>query len=255
MPGASEAFIWERYHEIADFANRIGEEVAAWGVFVKRDATLDDFSKTLSHFSAVALLAHWRCLDLPSHDIYDPRALLHKLKYLESFAAEQLRVEIAATHPDIRPDAAVDDETLRSALAGFFQGLINRARAARSLQPGTAGFHLTRAAIEDLFPDHIVPGLCAEFSDGLKTAGTLIFAVPESYNGILDLSLCHSSTVGEVIKQHRRGCTVIRNKKSATPFFKLTRYKLVIRALKRQPAPYVDAITRVQIAMLEHRTQ
>jgi hypothetical protein len=254
-PGASKSFLWDRYREIADFVNRIGEQVAACGVFVQRDVTLDDFAKTLSRFSAVTLLAHWRCLDLSPRDIWDPRALLHKLNHLETFAAQRLRIELAATQPELQPDAAVDDETLRTLLAGFFQGLIDRAREAESLQTKAPMFHIRRAAIEDLFPNDVVPGACAEFFDGLKSARAFISAIPENYCGILDLSLCHSTVVGELIKQHRRSCTVIRNRKPATPFFKLTRYKLVIGELQREPASYVDALTRVQTVMLQYRTR
>ena len=254
-PGASKSFLWERYRDIAEFVNRIGKEVAAYGVFVQRDVTLDDFAKAFSHFSAVTLLAHWRCLDLSPHDICDPRALLRKLKLLETFTARQLRMELAAKHPDLQSDASVDDDTLRTLLAGFFQGLIDLARESRSIQAKAPTFHIRRAAIEDLFPNEILPGACTEFFDGLKSARDFISAIPENYCGILDLSLCHSTVVGELIKQHRRACTVIRNKEPATPFFKLTRYKLVISELQREPTPYVDALTRVQTVMLKHRTQ
>jgi hypothetical protein len=253
-PGASKSFLWERYSEIANFINRIGDEVAACGVFVQRDATLDDFAKALSRFSAVTLLAHWRCLDFSPSEICEPRALLHRLNHLESFAAQQLRIELFSMHPELQPNASVDDDKLRTLLAGFFQGLIDRAREAESIQTEPK-FHIRRAAIEDLFPNEIVLGKCVEFSDGLKPARALIAAIPENYSGILDLSLCHSTVVGELIKQHRRSCTVIRNKKPATPFFKLTRYKLVIGELQREPAPYVDALTRVQMVMLQHRTR
>jgi hypothetical protein len=253
-PGATKAFLWERYSEIAEFAGRIAKEVAAQGVFVKWDATLDDFSKAMSRFSAVTLLAHSRELNLAPDDICNPRALLSKLKHLESFTARQLRLELAANFTNLQEDRRFDDETLRVALAGFFGRLISRARDIEPFRSDPTVFHIKRAEIEDLFPDEIVPGACVEFADGLKPARALILAIPENYHGILDLSMCHSAFLGGLIKQYRRRCTVIRNKSPATPFFKLVRYKLVIGQLQRRPAPYVDAISRVQTAMLKHRT-
>jgi hypothetical protein len=103
----------------------------------------------------------------------------------------------------------------------------------------------TRSHIERLFGRELAASRNIELSDGKHTVNEFVAAIPLGYSGIIDLLICNSAALVESIKCRSRHCIVISNEMSATPLFKLTRYRLAIDMLATKPQPYIDLITHV----------
>jgi hypothetical protein len=105
---------------------------------------------------------------------------------------------------------------------------------------------LTRNQLEEVFVNELARSQPIEFYDGLHSVDEFLNAIPPTYRGVIDLSVCSSSVLAASIKRRYHHCTVVSNKMAATPLLKLTRYKLVIHGLARSAESFIDALINVQ---------
>jgi hypothetical protein len=97
-----------------------------------------------------------------------------------------------------------------------------------------------------VFVNELATSRPIEFYDGLHSIVEFLNAIPPTYRGVIDLSVCNSSVLAASIKRRYHRCTVVSNKMAATPLLKLTRYKLVIHRLARSAESFIDALINVQ---------
>jgi hypothetical protein len=84
----------------------------------------------------------------------------------------------------------------------------------------------------------------------------MIDAVPERFDGIIDLSVCNSIVLGEAIKRRRPECLIITNVRPASPALRLVRYQFIIREIAQVGGDrFTDAATRIHLAMLDWKAK
>jgi hypothetical protein len=92
---------------------------------------------------------------------------------------------------------------------------------------------------------------CVEFGDGNYKIVDLIDAIPESYNGVVDFTVCRSLAFLPVIKTARPQCTVVAVKDPARVDYRFAIYRQVIRLLSAGTFTYPEAVTALHRAVLE----
>jgi hypothetical protein len=80
-----------------------------------------------------------------------------------------------------------------------------------------------------------------ELGGALLPVDTLAAALAERFDGVLDLALCHSWRIGEVVKRARPGCLVIMHRDQTVPAFRATFYRHLIDLLASGERRYTDA--------------
>ena len=88
-----------------------------------------------------------------------------------------------------------------------------------------------------------------EFADGLVSVDAIVKCLPRDYDGVLDLTTCRSTRAIRAIKQACRRCTVLTNREETSLTIRLVLYRQIIRMLKAERTTYVDAATRVHLAL------
>src|SRR5205814_2191181 len=127
--------------------------------------------------------------------------------------------------PDLLRATLADELNLLLAhTRGHYTGVRPPDEAAAAAPPR----RLTRVLLEEAFPAELRGGSAFELRDGLHAVAAIIDAVPERFDGVIDLSVCNSIVLGEAIKRQRRGCLIITNAKPASLALRLIRYKFII---------------------------
>lgn len=91
-----------------------------------------------------------------------------------------------------------------------------------------------------------------EFADGLASIEDVIEAVPHSYNGIIDLCVCHPKELALELRRLRQDCVVRFVEGSATPAFWLYFYLVVFKKLLDSRITYLDAVSSTIDNFLNH---
>ena len=118
--------------------------------------------------------------------------------------------------------------------------LANLTELCRSHEVVTLIAHWTQRDGVDMF----------EFADRLVSADELRDAVPVEFSGILDLTICQSSRVGEHIKRARPDSLVVENEMNADLDFNLILYRHVIARLACDETDYLTAMTDLRVDLL-----
>jgi len=244
--GLSDRSGWSFYEDEAHELRATCSEATAYGVQVQRDATLTALADSCRAYHVVTLIAHCRISSFQPEEILDPHILLdaeHAKADLSPAQAAFLGALRRAHDADVRSQPTPSDvaRTINSMIwtDGIEEGdFVQRAA-------------LSRLDIEDLFPAAVASAGAVEFADGLHATSELVAAIPPTWDGVLDLTLCNSSHVGRVIRRHRAQCTVVVNSGLATLMFRTLRYRLVLSELARSPEPFLESLRRVQLALLE----
>ena len=86
-----------------------------------------------------------------------------------------------------------------------------------------------------------------EFADGLHPVDAVAGAIPSTFAGVVDLTLCRSDGPGEAIKRRHRDCLILINKDNAKLDYRVVVYRHAMRVLRDQRASYVDVVTRLHV--------
>jgi hypothetical protein len=262
----AEALFELSYGHLAGLARSVKDDVSARGVTVAPAATLDDLRGLLARFPVVTIVAHWRFPLFTPGDLIDAPRLLSHLKEPRSLVQRCLRDHLRERRPELLdPTSArdLDQGLLRTDLAGELNTMLAPARAhytggdpSAQAVASSPPLRLTRILLEEAFPEEIRGGAAFELRDGLHSAAAIIDAVPERFDGVIDLSVCNSIVLGEAIKRRRRECLIITNARPALPEIRLIRYQFVIRELAQVGSDlYTDAAARIHLAMLDWRAK
>ncbi|XXX76130.1 hypothetical protein WMF30_51625 [Sorangium sp. So ce134] len=269
-PGITPAARWEDYRPLAQTVRQLQRELAPYEVTFAPYTTLESFRELLRWHAVVTLVAHWRFVPFEAGDIVDVAGLARKLAAprtpIQRWIAGELarrgrRDLLAAGDP-----SGGELHALRDAMGAELRSLLDAGhaiyhpQATRSGQPpapgaggGDAPERLTRAALESEFPAEIRPGAAVEFYDGLRTIDAIVSAIPEGFDGVLDLTICNSILLGEAIKRRRSGFLIICNQRRTAIQARLIRYKYIIKALAchEKGERFTDVVARLSLAALE----
>jgi len=258
LDGASEEYYCDLFERSVRVARRVCDEVEALGVTVRRAARLDDFTDLLRSKKVVTLVTHWRFTRLLPEDIVDERDLWHAL------VAPEGRVQraVARAVSRIDPELLVEEEaraprasSLRERLSVALNSVAAASHALyrasnEPLSPDWNGApsgvieRLTRTELEQAFPSLIAFGRSVEFSDRMFAVQEVVAAVPNGFDGLLDLTTCNSVILGKAIKAKHPDCLVAMNRYATALHVRMPLYKLVIEELARRAAPFADTLSK-----------
>jgi hypothetical protein len=266
--------VWDAcYAPLARWAGRIGDQVERLGVTVHRALRLADLTGLLARFKVVTLVAHWRCPPVVAADIRDPGELMRLARSARpgEFVREAVKEWFGRRCPELLdPDALrrLPPESVRDRVACQLDGLVAPAHAAIGRHAHEGGGEngearprpreaeavahtpcgtLTRVDLEQSFPpEALAPGRAVEFRDGLRTAAEVTSALPEGFTGVLDLTVCNSMLLGQVVRRGRPHCLVCTNRYLTTTDSRLLLYKLVVTRLAHGPMRFIDAVEWVR---------
>jgi hypothetical protein len=236
--GAGDGYYWDFvYGPFAAIMNNTCDRVAA------RGATLADLRELAARFPIVTFVSHWRFRALRVTQIRDFEALVHELHAAPNDVVRAFRDALLAQDGQALHDA--------ERLVDAFNGVLRSAHAQYAAEQHEPVLlmkippqRLTRAALERAFPRAIAAAPAVEFSDGMKTTNEVADAIPLSFDGLLDLTVCNSAILGDIIKAARPTCTVAVNRYPTEPHIRLALYRRIIDDLAGRPAPFADAMAR-----------
>jgi hypothetical protein len=230
--------LWAIYEASAAPAAASIDRAARRGVTVRRRAALADFARCLEQFAVVTLVAHWRSSLFRASDILDPGAVRRLLPEALPRERDGPGIEglVAALNRRLRDGPVVgapvvSDDSRGAALATRHQYALWQAR--RELEP------LLGSAIRS-------GGPAVEFVDGLASVDRVVSAVPQSFEGVLDLTVCNSTLLAEEIRRRRRGGLIIANAFPATLDIRMEFYNAVVDVMQRRQVSYQDAVFAVR---------
>ncbi len=90
-----------------------------------------------------------------------------------------------------------------------------------------------------------------EFEDGLQEIEKMIPLIPDTFDGTVDLCVCHPKNLAELIRREKPNCLVRYIDNEATPFLWLNFYSILFRHLKEQNLTYLKALEDVAIEFLK----
>jgi hypothetical protein len=235
---------WRQYAPYAQLCADVTHEASERGVTVCRRATLGRFVEAIPRFAVVTLIAHSRGPEFTPGDVLDLDALL----------AQRAAVEAAASHWIARatrpaPAAGVDgaaawlNELLDAGLPPSdvaSDGEPPLRLAAHRLRIYTVRWK-RRRAIEAAAGSAIAHGVGFEFFDGFHELEAIDRAIPEELTGTLDLTVCDSTNLAELLRARRSGGIILSNSDSTSLDFRLALYRQTLGFMVRRDVEYADA--------------
>jgi hypothetical protein len=209
------------------------------GVVVVPRARLEDFGRCVEQFQVVTLVAHWRSAMFRANEILNPDAVGRVLSIPlpgggrgRAAAAEMavaLNRHLLATVGPSEP----------TALDGGRDAAVETRRQ-------YALWH-ERREIEPLLGSAVRSGGPAvEFADGLAPIERVVSSIPETFDGVLDLTVCNSTVLAEEVRRRCRRGLIVANAFPATLDIRMEFYNAAIDLVQRHHVSYQDAIFGVR---------
>lgn len=256
LAGAADEFYWSSvYAPIAATVERACVTAARLGVDVRQRIMFADLPSLFAKKKVLTLVAHWRFTRVTASDVVEPRHFLDTIERPANPLQARVAGAILEQSPQLLNDcAAATYDALRERIAAAITPVIAAAHAAyrRPDKPVAESVgeprpvdlrRVTRVAVEEAFPTSIRPAPAIELADGMHTVPEFIEAIPRSFDGVLDMTVCNSVIVGAAVKRARPDCLVAVNRYPAEMHVRMTFYALAVESLARRNAPYIDVLT------------
>ena len=241
---------WQIYEPIANFILEKLGQLHSFHVDIHLRATAYKFKEQLGNYQVAIVLAHWKGAYLLASDIIFPRELAFQLLNDNSDEIDYLRQLIGfdklnAIAVGFNQDANAE---LTKLLREAFNELINEYDLA-----GIDGWEddiqnqkaRNRDYLVQVFGRNLCPGNRIEFVDGLVSAQGFVDCVPDSYNGVLDITMCYSVILANLLNWKRRNCICVSNKNELTPSFQLTRLVAICQLMSKKQLDFLTALSQV----------
>jgi hypothetical protein len=232
LPGTIWALCFE---DVARIVERVAAIVEQLGVTVIRDARLRDWSEALARHRVLTLVAHWRFVSIASPDVLDPVALRRRAALRDSEVTRRVDDTLRATGGGAVEIAAALD-ALCAPAARRYSAIDRKGR--------TEDRGLSRVFLEQALPG-LRHARAIEFTDGLRTAGEVIEATPHNYPGVIDLTVCNSIVLAELLKRTRRPALIASGEFRASLAFRMIRYRVLVEYLHRRKSRYSDVLQQL----------
>ena len=93
----------------------------------------------------------------------------------------------------------------------------------------------------------LAPGNRVEFSDGLHTITDVVAHLPVDFAGVLDLSVCNSVFLAEVVRRHCPKCRrVVANEDPTMPRFRLINCKYAYKIITSGARDYLAVLSELR---------
>jgi hypothetical protein len=235
----------EQGYFFAELVKRVMDTAESYGVRVVREARLSDVTDTFSDFPAVVtIVAHWRGADLAGRDIRgEPKEIVERIA--NALSGQTARNAVSELLGGFQANlSAVLAHEDRDERRSFFAKLLNEQilESNRLLPFFLPPVGVETTVVSDLwlrtwnrdFLDAcagglILPGNRLELRDGLHDTRAIAACVPEAWSGQVDLTVCHSALLGQVIKDGRSDRRFALRKKPVDILLSLTVLLLLYR--------------------------
>lgn len=252
--------LWEIYHDSAEFMSGVAADVKRLGVTVIRQARYEDVADVAKTHAVVTIVGHWRDGAVREWEIDDPRALAARLNVRGDDLASRLRGMLKGQTSGPLDDADLLDEDgwrkWRRAVARDISEKLPDVplgddlwfAATEGSQPPAADVRrdingtFLRRHLGYLFRGTIG----VELRDGIYSAADIAARLPARWRGTLDLTVCHSVLLGEVVKRAFPTSTIVANRQRASPELRLAIYRELIRILHDTPGPYDKTMLKLR---------
>lgn len=227
----SNELAWTGYRRFAERLSSVADEAEALGVRVFRTMALED----------LAVAAVQRQVTIVSHS-RDPR-------FRPADLADQSRIR-AALCPSYESASQHDDgkELAQCLNAKYFP-----VRSGNQDLGTAIRFQLQLATIRRQFDEHLPGafrgGAGVEFAEGFEPFDTIASQFPPMFNGVIDLIVCNSLVLAELIRNRCARSLAIATSDLTFPETRLPLYIATIRLLARSPRPYDDAVQELNVIL------
>ena len=232
---------WEGYQRYASLARHVMSRVKKRGVNVIERATLAGLHGTLAAYPVTTLVAHWRSARFRTYDIVEVRRVREYLR--EAGLSQNAR------------DGGDDRDDLCSAL-NFLLDEGSTARGAEEMMSAGAlsaqqfRWYEKRDAIKASLPGAFRGGAAVEFVGGFRTMAEITYGITPFYAGILDLTVCQSVLLGEMVRRRCPKSLALTSADTTSMDFRLAAYHQVIEILALAPRPFEDVVIDVRKAIM-----
>jgi hypothetical protein len=244
---------WEFYASRAQQLKELIQNLQGQGYTVIKNCSLQAVKTTLENPAThcLILFAHWLPHTLHIHQVHNLEGLRSTVLRLASQSGhlQQVLSKVFSAHTEtISEDTFLTSKHIALSLKLLNQLLEAFIWSSERTEILPENLVIAREAIGYINREHldvcaegsILPGNRVELSDGLYSAEEFRSAIPSKFTGVLDLTVCNSVRLGEVIKKTRT-CSCIAHANPVDLDFHLAFYKQFLMLLTKHPANYVES--------------
>jgi hypothetical protein len=237
--------LWATYEASAATVVASTERARRRGVTVFRRCVLADFERCLGQFQVITLVAHWRSALFRASEILDLQGVA---RFVEAERGDEERGPADATIA-----AAMLNRRLHADITHIENhGVRDSHDAAVETRRQYALWHARRELQPRLTPAVRSGGPAVEFANGLVPLERVVAAVPEAFDGVLDLTVCNSALLAEEVRRRCRRGLIIANAFPGTLDMRMEFYNAAIDLVERRHVCYQDAVFGVREAIRGH---
>lgn len=233
---------WRSFKQTADDVASLMNLLRKQGVNVISRATINELVAAQRKSKVIVLFAHWRSGELRAEDILWDRigdvsmlpplgpvrplleasCVIARRKNITQRLNEVLRTQALCSHP-------------------WFGEGPNQKPASEEHR-----VYLNRKVLDKQFPGVFGPNASVEFADGLVPIDVVANSFSNSFKEILDLSVCNSILLGELVKIQSPNCLVVATRLPASVTYQTIFYQSLFKGLTGGQ-PYIQTIDELRI--------
>ena len=225
--GLANRWKTEYYPLVAQPLRDLAEYASGLKIEVRQNATLLDIRECTLSSSVVILFAHWKGPEILSDDFVRPvdrEQFVRRVRSCESQTPFVRRLSTSISPETPPPDGVMDrvsslisrlrgrrsrNSNLRDTLSEMLTADIPEEHVTsdgvqRILELAITRMSRRRDVIDYVFQGLLQPGNRLELSDGLHTKEETEVAIVGSFVGVLDLTVCTSTVLGDYIAARRK---------------------------------------------------
>jgi hypothetical protein len=242
---------WHAYGKTAHLARTELADCEALGASVVLEATLKNFAEQTWHFPVIVVIAHMEFPLVMHNDVLDAERLCFMVEHGTEPEWAMIRAECNRPF-EVQEAVTVMNRLLKATQrdlgAAPIEDIRESDRVARHRSSGFGLLRLDRPRLDELCgPTVLREGKGIELADGMISAREFIQAIPIEYNGLIDLRMCNSISLGAAIRRARKGVRAAVGKQKTYPDAAVVLYKTAILYMMQQakrgcPMPYEEVM-------------
>lgn len=237
----SDEETWALFEPAATHVAELMDFLRKQGVNVVSRARLNDLVAAQQAGHVIVLFAHWRTGELRADDIRWDQ--IGNTSVLPSLNPIRPLLEAAAMAVDKKSSTGKLNEVLRTqalCMHAWFGEGPNQKQATEEHR-----VYLNRKVLDEQFPGIFGPSASIELADGLASLDAVANCFTDRFQEILDLSVCNSILLGELVKMRSPRCLVVATRLPASVIYRAVFYRSLFKALHRG-RPYIPTMEKLR---------
>ncbi|MBN1981117.1 MAG: hypothetical protein JW795_06275 [Chitinivibrionales bacterium] len=264
----SEEALWQRYVELLEIAEQLISCCIESGVEVVRAASIKTIQELLVKKKVLTLFAHWKYCDYsntqPSFSLQEILELIlcsreSTINKIRNYLGEETIEEYFAQLSEPSSDNASAEmhfgkiivTKLNDILSTLDFNLTGKKEPEYVFIDSNNRVHLLSRDIQHAWFNGLYDdGGKIELADGMHHREAFLSAIPERFEGLIDLAVCNSRHLAEHIKRHRK-CYVVMANDTVKIKHRLIIQKEVVRMLQKKMYSYADILITINKKLRE----